>query len=183
MAMEQLEEWRPIEGSDRFFVRTDGTVKNINWDKTHTTRIVNQEPNKQGYLRVCLWIDGKHKHIPIHILLYKTFIGNIPKGYDVHHKDHNKLNNSLDNLELIDKHTHSKMHYEENKIELHKKRISKISKPIIQLTLDGKLIAEYPSAREAERQTGFSNGNINNCLRGRYKQYGGYIWKYKETAA
>jgi hypothetical protein len=33
--------------------------------------------------------------------MWETFVGEIPKGQEIHHKDHNKLNNSLDNLELV----------------------------------------------------------------------------------
>ena len=41
-------------------------------------------------------------------------------------------------------------------------------------------VAEYPSAAEAERQTGIFNTAILQCCKGRYKQAGGYIWKYKD---
>lgn len=39
--------------------------------------------------------------------------GDIPKGYDIHHKDHDKSNNDISNLELVTKKQHSKLHYEE----------------------------------------------------------------------
>lgn len=50
---------------------------------------------------------------------------------------------------------------------------------IIQYSKSGKLIAEYPSTREAEHQTGCSQSNICKCCKGKRKSAGGYIWKYK----
>ena len=51
--------------------------------------------------------------------------------------------------------------------------------PILQFSKDGELVKEWPSAKEAERQLGISQGNICNCLKGRYKSTGGFIWRYK----
>ena len=51
---------------------------------------------------------------------------------------------------------------------------------IIQYSKEGKLIAEYPSLMEPERQTGCKNENICPCCKGKLKSTGGYIWKYKE---
>lgn len=58
----------------------------------------------------------------------------------------------------------------------------KISKPVLQYTKDMELVAEYPSAKEAERQTGINNATIcYTCLNKRhYKSAGGYIWKWKD---
>lgn len=50
-------------------------------------------------------------------------------------------------------------------------------KCIVQLSMDGEFIAEYPSMREAKNVTGVNN--ISNCCRGYYKSAGGFIWKYK----
>lgn len=55
----------------------------------------------------------------------------------------------------------------------------KCSIPILQLTLDGELVKEWPSLIEAGRQLGISHGNICNCLKGRYKSAGGFVWRYK----
>ena len=68
-------------------------------------------------------------------------------------------------------------HSEESKKKI---RENSPSKAVIQLSKDGELIAEYPSTREAERQTGCCHGNICNCCKGKYKSCGGYIWKYKK---
>ena len=47
-------------------------------------------------------------------------------------------------------------------------------------TTKGKAVAQYPSIREAERQTGIDNAWISACCRGKYgyKTAGGYVWKY-----
>ena len=51
---------------------------------------------------------------------------------------------------------------------------------ILQFSKTGEFIAEYPSTREAERQTGCYHGDICKCCKGTRKTIGGYIWKYKE---
>ena len=51
--------------------------------------------------------------------------------------------------------------------------------PVRQFRLDGSLVAEYPSVREAGRQTGISQGNISLASRGKRKSAGGFVWRYK----
>jgi len=57
-------------------------------------------------------------------------------------------------------------------------RIAKKLKPVLQYTLEGIFVKEYPSVKEAKRQADGSPG-ITECLRGRNKKAGGYLWKYK----
>ena len=111
----------------------------------------------------------------MHILVYETFIGDIPKGYDVHHKDHNKHNNYVGNLELIEKRKHCIRH---NKDRAEAAR-NVLSKKVIQFTLNNEFIAEYPSTIEAARQTGFNQRNISKACNGKLKTYKGYVWKFK----
>ena len=72
---------------------------------------------------------------------------------------------------------YGKHHSEESKNRI---RENTPSKPVLQYSMNGEFIAEYPSTREAERQTGCSHGNICACCKGKHKTCGGYIWKYKE---
>lgn len=51
---------------------------------------------------------------------------------------------------------------------------------ILQYSIDGNFIAEYPSTHEASRQTGCHQSDICKCCKGKLKTCGGYIWKYKE---
>ena len=53
------------------------------------------------------------------------------------------------------------------------------SKPVVQMTLQGEEIAEYPSAIEASRQVGCGNAEIGKCCSGKLKTSGGYKWKFK----
>jgi len=55
---------------------------------------------------------------------------------------------------------------------------NKISKAVVQKTLDGKLIDKYPSANAASRATGISRGNIGTVCRGLANQAGGFLWEF-----
>lgn len=61
--------------------------------------------DRYGYLSVCLSTveDGIHKryYIPVHKLVYETFYGEKPKHMSIDHIDNNRLNNSVDNLQLL----------------------------------------------------------------------------------
>lgn len=53
------------------------------------------------------------------------------------------------------------------------------SKPVLQYTIDGKFVNEFPSAREVTRQYGFSFKCISACCLGSKKTAYNYIWKFK----
>jgi len=62
--------------------------------------------SKKGY--PCIWIDGKE--VKLHVYIWEKANGNKPKGYEIHHKDFNKFNYSLENLELLTKSDHRRLH-------------------------------------------------------------------------
>ena len=57
----------------------------------------------------------------VHRLVYEYFIGNIPKGYHIHHIDGNKQNNCIDNLECISPSDHNKKHHKDNTFNRYKR--------------------------------------------------------------
>lgn len=57
--------------------------------------------NLDGRPIISLYGKGRSKTYLVHALVASAFIGKRPKGYDVNHKDGNKLNNYIDNLEYI----------------------------------------------------------------------------------
>lgn len=88
----------------------------------------------------------------------------------VHHIDGNKRNNSPDNLQIMTRAEHARVHCNE---------IDK-SKPVIQNTKNGEFIKTWKSAREAAKQLGLYPGNISKCCNGVLKTTGGFRWKFAE---
>lgn len=61
-------------------------------------------PSDNGYYRA----TSRKKHVSLHRYKYMKEVGKIPDGYDIHHKDGNKQNNKIENLECILKSEHTK---------------------------------------------------------------------------
>lgn len=155
-------------------------------------RILKPLKGTKGYLLVRLYKDGIGKTFKIHRLVAMTFPDLVDWTEDakgkpfeelqVNHKDEfDKANNRIDNLEWCtnDYNTHYGTHYE--RISNSLTNNTKKSKPVLQYTLDGRFIAEYPSVSEASRQTGISTTNICKCCKGKHKTAGGYIWRYVDN--
>ena len=123
--------------------------------------------NSKGYLMVNLCKDGKVKKYLIHRLVAEAYLPNPENLPQINHKDENKTNNCLQNLEWCD------AKYNTN----YGTRNEKIKKPILQLSLDGELIREWNSATDVGKEV---RKGISKCLRGKSKSSYGYIWKYKE---
>ena len=134
-------------------------------------RFLKPQCEKNGYLRVNLYKDGKMKHYCVHRLVAEAYLPNTENLPQVNHKDENKANNCLQNLEWCD----SK--YNINYGTGVTKRSNKLKIPILQYSLDGEFIREWPSATDVGRAV---KGSICGCLKGRHKTALGYIWKYKE---
>jgi hypothetical protein len=64
--------------------------------------------NGIGYQQIGLRLNRRRYNVYIHRLVWETFKGDIPNGYEINHIDHNKRNNNLDNLELVSHSTNLK---------------------------------------------------------------------------
>ena len=73
-----------------------------------------------------------------------------------------------------------KHHSEETKRKLSEANINgKLSKKVLQFTLDGEFVREWPSTAECGRQ-GYNCAHVAACCRGKRKSHKGFLWKYKE---
>ena len=174
-----LEKWKHIEGYEGLYeVSNYGKVRSLDrivkgrWGKQNRQK-KNLVPvkDKDGYLIITLCKDGKQKTAKIHRLVAQTFIPNINKLPCINHKDENKQNNQINNLEWCT------FKYNTNYGTGIKKRIEKTSKPVLQYDLNGNFIAKYKSVSEAHRKTNISH--IYDCCNKRLKTCGGYIWRYE----
>lgn len=68
---------------------------------TYTGRMLKNVTHRCGYLQVGLYKNGRAKIFLVHRLVASAFLGPCPPGFQVNHKDGNKANNHLDNLEYI----------------------------------------------------------------------------------
>lgn len=178
------ETWRGIIGfEDLYEVSNFGRIRSLIW---HPMKIRSTKANKNIYIHLPLSRNGIHKTVLIHRVVYEAFKGAIPNGFQVHHKDGNKRNNCLSNLEAVSIRQHNKLTRRDNPQMFEKSNMTR-STPILQYALDGSFIAEYPSAKIASAKTGVCKRNINQVAsqelnqNGRVrKQAGGFIWRYKK---
>lgn len=67
--------------------------------KTREGTIIKSFPDAFGYVRVCLYANGRGRKFMVHRLVAKAFVDN-PNGYQIlNHKDEDKSNNQATNLE------------------------------------------------------------------------------------
>ena len=163
------EYWKPVVGYEGLYMVSNwGRVKSMNYNHSGKERILKLIPNRYGYLYVNLYKNNIKKKYLVHRLVAEAFIDNPDNLPQVNHRDENKLNNNVDNLEWCTN------EYNIN----YGTRNERCSKPVLQYTLDGEFVREWPSTMECERN-GFNRGNIWMCCQGKLKKYKGYIWKFK----
>lgn len=91
-----MEKWKIIEEADNYEVSSLGRIRNIKTGKIRKPCSTNF-----GYAQVGLRINGKTVFRSIHRLVAKAFIPN-PNNYaEVNHKDYDRYNNRVDNLEWV----------------------------------------------------------------------------------
>lgn len=124
-----------------------------------------------SYYGVKLCKNNIKKFKIIHRLVAEAFIPNPNKLEEVNHKDGNKLNNNVENLEWCTK--------SENMIHAYKNKLAKPTRisPVIQYDLQGNLIKKYNSIKEARLQNKKCS-KISDCCIGNRKTAGGFVWKY-----
>lgn len=185
-----IEIWRDIKDYEGLYqVSNLGRVKSLGNGGTHkTSRILKSAKNTWGYLRVQLWKNGKGKWCFVHRLAATAFLDNPDNLPCVNHKDENPSNNFVGTPENDYKDGNIEWCSHEYNINYgtRNEKVSKVmtngklSKTVLQFTLDGLLVKEWSSTRECERN-GFDNSAVGRCCNGKQKSHKGYIWKYKET--
>lgn len=173
--------WRDIENYEGLYqVNELGEVKSLPRMKQNNLgyqqvneRLLAQVPDKDGYLRVCLSKNGQHVPVLVSRLVAGAFIPN-PDGLPVvNHKDENKQNNNVDNLEWCT------VKYNTCYGTGLQRAAMKQGRSVLQIK-DGEILGEYYSTQNASKQTGIPQANIYRVCRGKGNTAGGYQWRFKD---
>lgn len=101
-----IEEWRPIEGYEGLYeVSSYGRVRSLDryvkgkGYRLHKGKVLIPVKSKLGYLQLNLYYNGKRHQSKIHRLVAQAFLPNPDNLPMINHKDEDKTNNNVDNLE------------------------------------------------------------------------------------
>lgn len=164
-----MEIWKDIQGYEGLYqVSSLGRIKSNH--KGYETILKN---TGKEYFGIKLCKNGVQKDFRIHRLVAETFIIN-SKNYEcVNHKDENKHNNNVNNLEWC-----TKIYNERYGTRNIRGSKTKSKYKIMQLDLNNNLIKIWDCMIELCLDTKYKNYNIRNCCIGITKSAYSYKWKY-----
>lgn len=187
-----MEIWKDIQGYEGYQVSNEGNVKSLKYGKE---KILTPTINGRGYYHTVLRKDCKSTTVYIHRLVAQAFIDN-PNNYpQVNHKDENKTNNAVSNLEWCTRSYN--MNYGTAIQRMiantdYKARTANTDYKARTANTDYKAIAVkngkkvlcietgkiYDSTMEVERELGFAHTHISSACRGKRKTCGGFHWSF-----
>ena len=170
--------WKTLKENDKYEISDTGLVRRIDTKQTLSGCITS------GYRSVKLTFNNsKQKRFYVHRLVAEHFINNPdPKNKTfVNHKDGNKLNNCIENLEWVSPRENNLHYYREIKGKAKEKKHFNKPIPVIQYDLQHNKIAEYDSMSQAHKATGVSVVQIARCIHCEVEQANGFIWEEGST--
>lgn len=188
--MKYIEEWRTAVYDGEVYeglykVSNLGRILSLNYHHTGRAELMTPFENEKGYLQVILWKNGEYKTCRVHRLIAETFLKNPENKPQVNHKDEDKTNNFV----FLNK--DGSVNKEKSNLEwstpkencnhgTRNERIAKAkSKKVLQLSLTGDLIREWPSASEVGRN-GFNSSHVTECCQGKRKTHKGFRFMYAD---
>ena len=143
--------WMPAFGFERFYeVSNQGDVRRIGSNKCLAKNLMGA-----GYVKADLWADNKRTQTSVHRLVALTFLPPSHDGMEVNHKDGNKTNNHVSNLEWVTKSQNEKHSREE---------LGNLCKPVKAICLKTGEVRIYPS-QTATARDGFEPKCVSDICR------------------
>lgn len=176
--------WKDILGYEgKYQVSNLGNIKNLKYLNSNKTKLMCLKKHNKGYKQVELSKNHKTKTYLVHRLVAQAFIPN-PNNYPlINHKDFNKQNNNVENLEWCNqsqnmKHSCSKIRETcfTRKVTSHTPK--KLFSKIFQYDKDNNLIKDWENICEIKNTLNYHPTSIKECCEGKRKQAYGYKWQY-----
>ena len=175
----KYEIWKDVKGfEEKYEISSYGRLRN-----KKTNRILKMTNQYGNYFSVILYDENHKKSTKMHRLVAETFIPNPNNYLYVNHKDLNKQNNRVDNLEWCTQSENVK-HALNNGVNImkgfnnyNKNKFRNKYGFLSQYDKEHNLIATYTSLAEAYLKTGVCKRDILYVINGKRKTAGGYIWK------
>ena len=168
------EVWKVIPNTDgKYLISNYGRCKSLNYNHTGCEKLLTPSPITGGYFRYAITVNGKHMSKKIHRLVAEAFIPNPLNLPQVNHKDEDKSNNTVWNLEWCDSNYNVNYGTGIERRAVAKKE-NKKGTPVLAFK-DGVLYAEYTNVITAARELGINRDiifhRINGKVKGDYKGF------------
>lgn len=187
-----MESWKDIKGFEGYYqISTEQIVRGLKRTvkkpfgfRTVRERIIKTYLHNCGYWQVLLRKEGKTKRFVIHRLVADAFIPNPLNLPQVNHKNGIKTDNRIENLEWVTEKQNINHAWRTGLIDIEgvkergKAAAKKSRLPIIQLSLEGKVLKVYESMSKAQELTQIPAPNIIEVCKNRRKTAGGFLWCY-----
>lgn len=179
------EMWAKIGGfNGEYEISSYGRVRSykIEHNRYHTgvqkrPHLLKTRKDKRGYIHIFLNKNGKCVNYLIHRLVAQAFLPN-PNNYpQVNHKDENKSNNKVENLEWCTKKYN--LHYSNVCQKMVTAAKIKRQKVVLMYDEENRFLREFESATIAAKYIGDYQQNVSACCYGKIKKVKGFIFKFK----
>ena len=170
-----MEIWKEVADNENYIVSNTGRVRRKGSEYDHSVY------EKKGYLLVDLYKEGTRSKKRVNRLVAEAFIPNPHNKPEVNHKDGNKINNNVSNLEWATKKENCRHAWDNGLVQPSRSMLGKKNpnagrkgKPI-RIIETGEV---FESSLACEKAIDGNNRHINDCLRGRQKTHRGYHFEY-----
>lgn len=165
-----METWKAIPDYENYQVSDLGNVRSMSYRRTGETKVLTPKRNNCGRM----WVDLKGKPTLVHRLVATVFLPN-PQGLpEINHKDGNPANNAVENLEWCTGEYNKREYFK----GIDKGTPRKLFQNILQISMDGNVIARWDNVRQITVETGMNQWSITQCCDGKRKTAYGFRWQY-----
>ena len=180
-----MEIWKDVPNyDDRYQASNMGKIRSKTrktqfgrgW-RIYESQIMTPQEDKDGYYKVALAKDGRKKRFFVHRLVAMTFLGIDSERTVVNHKDGNKQNNNLSNLEWVTPSENTLHAFRTGLKKPHNGGTNKIVEKIDPET--DEVVDTFNSITEASESMGCTLQLISMACRGKVKQAKGFVWRFK----